>query len=160
MQISLIAIGKTQAPWIRTGTDEYVKRLGRYARFQFVELPDIKARSGKPDPDWVKSEEGKVLAKYLDGAGVDHLILLDERGNEFTSVEFARQLESLQVRGLRHLAYVIGGPYGFEDSIRARANGFLSLGRMTFSHQMIRPFAAEQLYRAHTILRNEPYHHE
>jgi len=160
VQLSLIAIGKTQAPWIRTGTDEYVKRLGRYARFQFVELPDIKARSGKPDPVWVKAEEAKVLAKHLDSAGVDHLILLDERGTSYASVAFARHLESLQVRGLRHLAFVIGGPYGFDESIRSRAHGFLSLGPMTFSHQMIRPFAAEQLYRAHTILRGEPYHHE
>lgn len=160
MQISLIAIGKTQASWIRTGTDEYIKRLNRYARFSFIELPDIKARSGKPDPTWVKSEEGKVLSKHLDQAGVDHLVLLDERGKSYSSLSFAKHLESLQIRGLKHLAFVIGGPYGFDETIRSRAHGYWSLGPLTFSHQMIRPFAAEQLYRAHTILKNEPYHHE
>ncbi len=160
MQLSLIAVGKTQAAWIRSGTDEYVKRLNRYTRFQFVEVPDIKPRSGKPDPAWVRAEEGKALARHLDSAGVDHLILLDERGKSFTSIAFAKHLENLHVRGLKHLAFVIGGPYGFDAAIRDRAHGQWSLGPMTFSHQMIRPFAAEQLYRAHTILRNEPYHHE
>lgn len=160
MQVSLIAIGKTNAPWIRTATDEYANRLTRYIRFQFIEVPDIKARSGKPDPAWVRAEEGKALGRYLDHSGVDHLVLLDERGTAYSSLAFAKHLESLHVRGLKHLAFVIGGPYGFDSAIRQRAHGAWSLGPMTFSHQMIRPFAAEQLYRAHTILRNEPYHHE
>lgn len=157
VQISLIAIGKTSLPWVREGTDIYAKRLQRYGRFQFVATPDIKARPGKPDPAWVREREAEVLAKHI--ANVDYLILLDERGKTRDSVAFARHLESLQVRGLKHLAFVIGGPYGFAPSVYAKANEKWSLGPMTFSHQMVRAFVCEQIYRAHTILKGEPYHH-
>lgn len=158
MQMTFIALGKTQSRWIREGIDEYAGRLKHYGKFQFIETPDIKSRSGKPDPKWVMQEEAKILEKHLEG--VDHLVLLDERGKPFNSLAFSKHIEKLQVRGLRHVVWVIGGPYGFDPRIQARADALWSLGPMTFSHQMIRPFALEQLYRAHTILRGEPYHHE
>lgn len=158
MQITLLAIGKTQSSWIATGTQVYVDRLRHYCKFAYLETPDIKLRQAKNDPIAVKMAEAEVLEKYL--LGVDQLILLDERGKSHTSLEFAERIQALQNRGLRHVMFVIGGPYGFDESIRDKAHGFLSLGPMTFSHQMIRPFAAEQLYRAHTILKGEPYHHE
>ena len=157
VQISLIAVGRTTQPWVREGTDIYVKRLQRYGKFQYIETPDIKARPGKPDPSWVREREADALAKHL--VKVDYLILLDERGKSRDSVAFARHLESLQVRGLRHLAFVIGGPYGFAPSVYAKAQEKWSLGPMTFSHQMVRAFVSEQIYRAHTILKGEPYHH-
>jgi 23S rRNA (pseudouridine1915-N3)-methyltransferase len=158
MQITLIAIGKTQSSWLQEGNAEYGKRLQHYGRFQFIETPDIKPRSGRPDPQWVMQEEAKLLDKHL--KGVDHLVLLDENGKSYSSVAFSKHIEKLQVRGLRHVAWVIGGPYGFAPRIRDLAQEHWSLGPMTFSHQMIRPFALEQLYRAHTILKGEPYHHQ
>tara|TARA_B110000285_G_C15129515_1_gene622558 strand:+ start:2689 stop:3165 length:477 start_codon:yes stop_codon:yes gene_type:complete len=158
MQMTLIAIGKTQSSWLQEGNTEYVKRLNHYGRFQFIETADIKPRSGRPDPKWVMQEEAKLLDKYL--KGVDHLVLLDENGKSYNSIAFSKHIEKLQVRGLRHIAWVIGGPYGFAPRIRELAQEQWSLGPMTFSHQMIRPFALEQLYRAHTILKGEPYHHQ
>tara|TARA_B100000768_G_C11271279_1_gene373597 strand:- start:24 stop:500 length:477 start_codon:yes stop_codon:yes gene_type:complete len=158
MQMTLIAIGKTQSSWIQAGNVEYAKRLNHYGRFQFIETVDIKPRSGKPDPQWVMQQEAKILDKHL--KGVDHLVLLDENGKSYSSIAFSKHIEKLQVRGLKHIAWVIGGPYGFAPRIRNLANEQWSLGPMTFSHQMIRPFALEQLYRAHTILKGEPYHHQ
>ncbi len=165
MQWSLVAIGKTNADWIRTGTQEYAQRLAHYTRFQYTELPDPKRISNKASEEQVKLAEWAVWAKWLQntavqGTAVDHLLLLDERGKSFSSLEFAQHVEKLGLRGLKHCAMLIGGPYGFAPALRERADGLLSLGPMTFSHQMIRPFAAEQLYRAHTILRGEPYHHQ
>jgi 23S rRNA (pseudouridine1915-N3)-methyltransferase len=158
MQMTLIAIGKTQSSWLREGASEYAKRLNHYGKFQFIETTEIKPRSGKPDPQWVMQEEAKLLVKHL--KGVDYLVLLDENGKSYSSIAFSKHLEKLQVRGLRHIAWVIGGPYGFAPTIHERSHERWSLGPMTFSHQMIRPFALEQLYRAHTILKGEPYHHQ
>jgi 23S rRNA (pseudouridine1915-N3)-methyltransferase len=158
VQITLLAIGKTQSTWIAEGTQVYVDRLKHYGKFVFVETADAKLRQTKKDPATVQAAEAEILEKHLNG--VDHLVLLDERGKASTSMQFADQLRKLQNRGLRHVMFVIGGPYGFSESIRQRADAFMSLGPMTFSHQMIRAFAAEQIYRAHTILKGEPYHHE
>jgi 23S rRNA (pseudouridine1915-N3)-methyltransferase len=162
---SLVAMGKTTERWIQEGTADYTRRLGHYTRFEYIELPDVKRLGAKATPEQVKAAEGEVWSKWLattatKSTAVDHLILLDERGKSYTSMQFAAQVDRLNGRGLRHAALCIGGPYGFPEDIRNRADAFLSLGPMTFSHQMIRPFAAEQLYRAHTILKGEPYHHE
>ena len=158
MQITLLAIGKTQSTWIAEGTKIYVDRMRHYGKFTFVETADAKLKQSKKEPAAVQEAEADILERHLDG--VDHLILLDERGKSMASLAFSKQIQSLQNRGLRHVMFVIGGPYGFAPRIRSRAHAFMSLGPMTFSHQMIRPFAAEQIYRAHTILKGEPYHHE
>ena len=158
MQITLLAIGKTQSKWIAEGTNIYVDRMRHYGKFAFVETADAKLKQSKKEPPAVQEAEADILERHLDG--VDHLILLDERGKSMGSLAFSKHIQSLQNRGLRHVMFVIGGPYGFAPRIRSRAQAFMSLGPMTFSHQMIRPFAAEQIYRAHTILKGEPYHHE
>ena len=158
MRISLIVIGKTSTPWLLQGIDEYVGRLSRYAPFRYVELPDVKVRSAKISHDQLKSAEAPVLLKTLEDA--DHVVLLDERGNQPRSVELARWLEERHHRGIRHLALVIGGAYGFDAAVKKAAHEKLALSALTFSHQMIRLLAVEQLYRAQTILRGEPYHHE
>jgi 23S rRNA (pseudouridine1915-N3)-methyltransferase len=158
MRISLIVIGKTSAPWLRQGIDEYVKRLSRYAPFQYVELPDAKLKTSKPTPDQLKSAEAPILLKALGDA--DHVVLLDEHGKQPRSIELAQWVDVRHHRGIRHLALVIGGAYGFAPEVKAKATEKLALSALTFSHQMIRLLAVEQLYRAQTILRGEPYHHE
>ena len=158
MQMTLVALGKTQAKWIAEGIIVYEERLRHYGKFRFVETPDIKLKQAKADPSLVMKAEAQVLEKLL--PGVDHLILLDERGKSRSSKQGADHLGKLQNRGLKHVMWVIGGPYGFDASIREKAHELWSLSPLTFSHQMIRPFAIEQIYRAHTILKGEPYHHE
>ncbi|HIG59061.1 MAG TPA: 23S rRNA (pseudouridine(1915)-N(3))-methyltransferase RlmH [Flavobacteriales bacterium] len=157
MQISIIATGKTNAVWIKTGIEEYTKRMGRYSRFSFIETPNLKNKFANADAKKVMKEEAILQKKALEG--VDYLILLDEHGKVYRSIEFAKHLEKLQVRGLKHLAFLIGGPYGFDTTINSMANEKWALGPLTFPHQLIRIFAVEQIYRAHTILKGEPYHH-
>ena len=157
MQISIIATGKTNAVWIKTGIEEYAKRMTRYGKFAMVETPNLKSKFAKADSKRVMKEEAVLQSKALEG--VDHLILLDEFGKSHTSVALAKHIEKLQVRGLKHVAFLIGGPYGFDPSIKSRANETWALGPLTFPHQLIRIFAVEQIYRAHTILKGEPYHH-
>ena len=158
MRISLIVIGKTSTPWLKQGIDEYVKRLARYAPFQYVELPDVKLRNARITQDQLKAAEAPVLLKAIGDA--DYVVLLDERGQQPRSVELAQWIEDRHHRGIRHLALVVGGAYGFAPEVRAKASEKLALSSLTFSHQMIRLLAVEQLYRAQTILRGEPYHHE
>ena len=158
MRISLIVIGKTSEPWLKQGIDEYVGRLARYAPFRYVELPDVKVRSAKISHDQLKTAEAPVLIKALEDA--DHVVLLDEKGKQPRSIELAQWIEERHHRGIRHLALVVGGAYGFAPEVKAKAAEKLSLSALTFSHQMIRLLAVEQLYRAQTILRGEPYHHE
>ena len=158
MRISLIVIGKTSTPWLKQGIDEYVKRLARYAPFQYVELPDVKLRNARITQDQLKAAEAPVLLKAIGDA--DHVVLLDERGKQPRSVEHAQWIEDRHHRGLRHLALVVGGAYGFAPEVQAKTSEKLALSSLTFSHQMIRLLAVEQLYRAQTILRGEPYHHE
>ena len=157
MQISLIATGKTNAKWILEGIENYSKRMGRYGKFIYLETPNIKGKFAKTDVKVVMREEAVLQNKFLEG--VDHLILLDELGKVYDSVGFAKHIEKLQVRGLKHVAFLIGGPFGFDPSIRERATATWALGPLTFPHQLIRIFAVEQIYRAHTILKGEPYHH-
>ncbi len=157
MQITLIATGKTNAKWIKEGIENYSKRMGRYGKFKYVETPNLKVKFAKADAKVVIREEAILQSKFLEG--VDHLILLDERGKVYDSVGFAKHIEKLQVRGLKHVAFLIGGPFGFDPSIRKRTTETWALGPLTFPHQLIRIFAVEQIYRAHTILKGDPYHH-
>ena len=157
MQISIIATGKTNAEWIKTGIEEYAKRMNRYGRFAILETPNLKKKIAKTDSKRVMKEEAVLQDKALEG--VDYLVLLDEHGKEYTSVGLSQQIQKLQVRGLKHVAFLIGGPYGFDQSIKSRANELWALGPLTFPHQLIRIFAVEQIYRAHTIIKGEPYHH-
>ena len=157
MQLSLIAIGATSQPWVKEGVDMYNKRLHRYTKYQYIETPNLKGKHAKANPVRVMKEEAAVADKHLQG--VDHLILLDEHGPQMGSIALSKHLQGLMNRGLRHTAFLIGGPYGFDPSLRARAHGTWSLSKLTFPHELIRICAAEQLYRAHTILKGEPYHH-
>jgi 23S rRNA (pseudouridine1915-N3)-methyltransferase len=157
MQIKLLAIGKTDNKAIQNLIDDYSSRLGHYIRFELEVIPDLK-QSKSLSESLQKEKEGELILKKLSSS--DELVLLDERGKTFSSLEFSDYLQKKMNSGLKQLVFVIGGPYGFSEAVYARANGKISLSKMTFSHQMIRPFVIEQLYRAMTILRNEPYHHE
>lgn len=157
MKITLLTIGKTSFPYLQTGIDLYQKRLERYTTFDVRVLPDVRGAKKMPAEE-LKKREGEVLLKFIDDG--DLLFLLDERGKTFGSVDFAHWLERHLRSGKRKIVFAVGGAYGFSDAVYARANGKLSLSKMTFSHQMIRVFFVEQLYRAFTILRGEPYHNE
>ena len=157
MKISLITVGKTDVKWVREGLDLYVSRLSHYVPFTLDEIPELK-NAASLSRSQVKETEGELVLRRIKDADV--VILLDERGREMRSVELAAFLEEKISRGGRDLVFVIGGAYGFSDRVYGRADAKLSLSRMTFSHQMVRTIFAEQLYRAFTIMRGEPYHHE
>ncbi|MBR6117465.1 MAG: 23S rRNA (pseudouridine(1915)-N(3))-methyltransferase RlmH [Paludibacteraceae bacterium] len=156
MKITLLVVGKTTDPRLASLIDEYRQRLTHYVPFDFVVLPDLKNAKSLTE-EQVKTAEGEAILRFLTPAM--EVILLDEHGREFRSVEYADWLQKKMGAG-RDLTLVIGGPYGFSKPVYDRADGKLSLSQMTFSHQMIRIMAIEQLYRAMTILRHEPYHHE
>lgn len=157
MQITLIAIGKTDSVELEQLISIYEKRLQHYIKFQFHIIPDIKNTKNLSEAQQ-KEKEGELILGQLQSSDV--LILLDERGKQYTSLEFSQFLQKRMNSGIKNLVLVIGGPYGFSESVYARANGKISLSKMTFSHQMVRLFLVEQLYRGFTILRNEPYHHQ
>ena len=157
MKISLITVGKTDVKWVREGLDLYVSRLSHYVPFTLDEIPELK-NAASLSRSQVKEKEGELVLRRIKDA--DEVILLDERGRELRSVELAAFLEEKISRGGRDLVFVIGGAYGFSDRVYGRADAKLSLSRMTFSHQMVRTIFAEQLYRAFTIIKGEPYHHE
>lgn len=157
MNIVLLAVGKTRSGYLVEGIQDYLRRLKRYVPFDIVELPDVR-NAGKLTKELQKEAEGNAILNQLSPA--DHLVLLDERGRQFTSVEFADKLQSIMASGKKRLVLVIGGPYGFSKAVYDRANEVLSLSKMTFNHEMVRLFITEQIYRAMTILRGEPYHHE
>lgn len=157
MNIKLIAIGKTDNPALQQLISTYEKRLSYYINFELQLLPDIK-NSKSLSEEQQKIKEGELILSYVEPS--HHLILLDERGKEYTSIAFADELQKKMNTGIKQLTFVIGGPYGFSQAVYQRANSKLSLSKLTFSHQMIRLFFVEQLYRAFTILRNEPYHHQ
>lgn len=157
MTFSLITIGKTHTPYILTGIDEYRKRLARYAPFELLEIPDVKTTKATTE-EVQKSREGESIMAKLSPS--DFVVLLDERGKEYTSIEFAAYAEKLQASGRKRTVFVVGGPYGFSAEVYDRADAMISLSRMTFNHEMVRLFFVEQIYRAMTILRNEPYHHK
>ena len=156
MKISLFVVGKTTDPRIASLIDEYQQRLKHYIPFELVVIPDLKNAKALTE-EQVKTAEGEALLARLTPSM--EVILLDEHGREMRSIDYAEWLQKKMSSG-RDLCLVIGGPYGFSKAVFARADGKLSLSRMTFSHQMIRIMAIEQIYRAMTILRGEPYHHE
>ena len=157
MNIKLIAVGKTDNPALQQLISTYEKRLSYYINFELQLLADIK-NSKSLSEEQQKIKEGELILSYVEPS--HHLILLDERGKEYTSIAFADELQKKMNTGIKQLTFVIGGPYGFSQAVYQRANSKLSLSKLTFSHQMIRLFFVEQLYRAFTILRNEPYHHQ
>ena len=156
MKIQLLVTGKTTDPRLVSLIDEYRERLKHYIPFELVVVPDIKNAKAL-SVEQVKTAEGEAILSRLTPS--IEVILLDEHGREFRSMEFADYLQKKMGSG-RDLTLVIGGPYGFSPAVYSRADGKISLSQMTFSHQMIRIMAIEQIYRAMTILRNEPYHHE
>ena len=156
MRITLLVVGKTTDERLQSLIGEYIQRLKHYVPFEFVVLPDIKNPKSLSQ-DQLKAAEGQAILAYLTPA-MD-VLLLDEHGREFRSIEYADYLQKKMASG-KDLTLVIGGAYGFSEAVYQRANGKISLSQMTFSHQMIRLMAIEQIYRAMTILRNEPYHHE
>ncbi len=157
MKIELMVIGRTTSEYLRSGIDQYVSRLMRYVPFELRVLPDVKATKSMTEARQ-KDAEGQAFLAQLSAADV--VILLDERGRELTSREFSVFVEKKMVAGTRRLVFIVGGPYGFSQAMYDRADGLVSLSRMTFSHEMVRLFFVEQLYRAFTILSNEPYHHD
>ncbi len=157
MKITLLVVGKTDDKALERMTAEYSKRIGHYINFETIVLPDVK-RSAKISEEKQKEEEAELILKQLTPR--DKLYLFDERGKEYTSEGFASFLEEQMLQATHRLVIVIGGPYGFSDRVYDAATGLLSLSKMTFSHQMVRLFATEQIYRAMTILRGEPYHHK
>ena len=157
MKITLLTVGKTDKDWVKQGMEIYVSRLKHYIPFSVVEIPELKNVSALTK-DQIKVREGELILKNIKPA--DDLILLDERGREYSSVELAKVIQDKITYAGKDIVYVIGGAYGFSDAVYKRADSKMSLSRMTFSHQMVRAIFAEQIYRAFTIIKGEPYHHE
>ena len=157
MNIELIVVGKTDSREVEALVEMYAKRVNHYCRFSITTLADVR-NTRNMTPARQKQMEGEAILRLI-GDG-DCLALMDERGAQYTSVEYAQWLQKRMLSGVKRLVLVIGGPYGFSDEVYARANEKISLSKMTFSHQIVRAIFAEQLYRAFTILNNEPYHHE
>jgi len=156
MTIKLITIGKTDNKQLQQLIDDYQKRLGFYIKFIFEIIPDLKKTQNLTEVQQ-KQKEGALILNNV--ASSDALILLDENGKQFDSVSFSNYLQKYMNSGVKQLVFTIGGPYGFSKDVYTKAQGKLSLSKMTFSHQMVRLFFIEQLYRGFTILKNEPYHH-
>lgn len=156
MKVELWAIGKTSEKYLEAGIEIFEKRLKNYLPFAWTILPDVKLKT--TDGAKLKQEEGKMLLAKINPD--DYLVLLDERGHSFSSVELSRWLERRLASSSRRLIFLIGGAFGFSPDVYARANEQMALSKLTFSHQMVRLFFLEQLYRAMTILKNEPYHNE
>ncbi len=157
MKITLLVIGKTDAGYFIDAVSEYQKRLEHYIPFEIQVIPDIK-NTKSLTADQQKEKEGELILRSLQAG--DYLVLLDDKGKEYTSMQFAAYIEKKTHTVAKRLVFLIGGPYGFARSVYDKANEKLTLSRMTFSHQMVRLIFVEQLYRAMTILNNEPYHHE
>jgi 23S rRNA (pseudouridine1915-N3)-methyltransferase len=157
MKITFLTVGKTEDAYLKEGIDKYVKRLKHYIKLELIDLPELKNTKALTEQQQ-KTKEAELILKKI--APLDHVVLLDEKGLEFTSKQFAAYLDKKSISSTSSMVFVVGGPYGFDQSVYERANDQLSLSRMTFSHQMIRLFFTEQLYRAYTIIKGEPYHHE
>ena len=157
MRITLLTVGRTDKGWIRDGLEIYMSRLPHYIPFSLVEIPELKNVSALSQAQ-IKEREGELILKNVKAS--DDLVLLDERGVMRSSVEFASFLQGKMTSGGKDIVFVIGGAYGFSEAVYSRANSKISLSKMTFSHQMVRTIFAEQLYRAFTIMKGEPYHHE
>jgi len=157
MKIVLLTIGKTSEMYLIEGIAQYQKRLKHYTQFEMLEILNIKNAKSFSNAELMK-KEGKLILKQLQSS--DHLVLLDDKGIDFTSPKFSEKLQSWMLSGKKRLVFVVGGAYGFSEEVYARGNEKLSLSKMTFSHQMVRLFFVEQIYRGYTILNNEPYHHQ
>jgi len=157
VKILLLTIGNTDKQYMREGIDDYVKRLSFYLPFEMKVIPDIKNRSSY-STELQKEKEGQLILNQISSG--DYLVLLDEHGNEYSSLEFSKWIEKKMIAGTRQLVFVIGGPYGFSNTVYQRSDIKISMSKMTFSHQMARMIFVEQIYRAMTIIKNEPYHHE
>ena len=156
MKIKLLAIGKTDNKHLIQLIEEYQNRLKHYIKFELEIIPDIKNVKNLSEIQQ-KDKEGELILLKLQNT--DQLVLLDDKGKDFSSIQFSQYLQKKMNSGIKQLVLVIGGPYGFSDTVYKKSNGKISLSKMTFSHQMIRLFVIEQLYRGFTILKNEPYHH-
>lgn len=157
MNITLILIGKTDADYLKVGIDLYLKRLKHYVNFKTIVIPDIKKKKNLSF-EQQKKEEGDLIQKQLKAD--DFIVLLDENGKSYTSEGFSSFINKKMISGIKNLVFIIGGPYGFSDDIYKIAQQKIALSEMTFSHQMVRLIFVEQVYRAFTILKNEPYHHK
>lgn len=157
MKITLLTVGKTDRDWVKQGLDIYVSRLSHYIPFSITEIPELK-KVAALTKEQIKDKEGELILKNIRPA--DDVILLDERGKEFSSMEFAKILQDKISYVGKDIVFVIGGAYGFSEDVYRRADSKISLSKMTFSHQMVRAIFTEQLYRAFTIMKGEPYHHE
>ncbi len=156
MKVKLLAIGKTDSTALAELISEYEKRLRRYITFELEIIPDIK-KSGKLSEAEQLHKEAEVILTRLNAG--DKIVLLDEHGRQHSSVGFARYLQQHMNSGIKRLVFIVGGPYGLDEQLKKRASESWSLSKLTFSHQMVRLFAVEQIYRAMTILKNQPYHH-
>ncbi|MDD4848291.1 MAG: 23S rRNA (pseudouridine(1915)-N(3))-methyltransferase RlmH [Bacteroidales bacterium] len=157
MKIILLVVAKTTSPYLQDGENDYLNRLKHYTDFEYSVIPALK-NTKSINEQQQKTEEGKLILSKLTPS--DFCILLDENGKTFRSENFAQFLENKIQSGIKRLFFVVGGPYGFSENVYQRADFKLSLSEMTFSHQMVRLIFLEQLYRAFTILKNEPYHHQ
>ena len=157
MKIVLLTIGKTNEKYLVEGINQYVKRLIHYTHFEMNEIPNLKNAKNFSKAELMQ-KEGELILGYIKYS--DHLVLLDDKGKDFSSPKFAQKLQGWMLSGKKRLVFLIGGAYGFSEAVYARGNEKLSLSKMTFSHQMVRLFFVEQIYRGYTILNNEPYHHQ
>jgi 23S rRNA (pseudouridine1915-N3)-methyltransferase len=157
MKITFLVIGKTEDSYLKEGIDKYIKRLKHYIKFEMIELPELKNTKHLTE-DQQKAKEAEIISKQL--SSTDYILLLDEKGQEYTSVQFSGLVSKKMLSSVQNLVFIVGGPYGFDNSLHMQATEKLSLSKMTFSHQMVRLFFVEQLYRAFSILKGEPYHHE
>ncbi len=157
MKITLLVVGKTEDKYLIEGIEKYLNRLKHYIGFNLMVIPDIKNTKNLSEAQQ-KAKEAELILKQI--SNLDTVILMDEKGRKYTSVAFSNYLNKQMIGSVQQLVFVIGGPYGFDESVYKRANGSMSLSDMTFSHQMVRLFFVEQLYRAFSILKGEPYHHE
>jgi 23S rRNA (pseudouridine1915-N3)-methyltransferase len=157
MRITFLTVGKTDEAWLKEGVDKYVKRLKHYTRLNVVEIDELKNTKAL-SYEQQKAREGELILKKI--LPLDHVILLDENGIQLSSPQFAAYIDKKGLGSVDHLVFVVGGPYGFDASVYERANDKISLSVMTFNHQMVRLFFVEQLYRAFTIIKGEPYHHQ
>lgn len=157
MKITLLIVGKTEDAYLKEGIDKYLKRLKHYTKIEIVEITELKNTKALSQ-EQQKTKEAELIIKKISPS--DYVILLDEKGMELSSSQFAAWIDKKAIGSVVNLVFIVGGPYGFDQTVYQRANDKLSLSRMTFSHQMVRLFFTEQLYRAFTIIKGEPYHHE
>lgn len=157
MKVTLVATGKSGEKWLSEGMETYIRRLAHYTSFHYVEVDDVRIKAKKPEPDTIKTEEGKRILRHISPG--DFVVLLDERGKTLSSEGFADFFSKHHLAGTKHVLFIIGGAHGFSSEVIQRSDAKLSLSAMTFPHRLIRLFILEQIYRAHTLIKGEPYHH-